>query len=186
MRKLLASLAGVAATVLAGNGTAAAAIVAPNEGGWAIYRSTSYTPVSGIYIATAKAWTHQEPTSETTGNLLYFNDSYTSSCWAANCTTDNYGLSARLSTHLAGDVYTTYLYIRNESKNFNWCNEKFIPWSTCAQSFDFQVGTHETNIVFELVKTGAVPEPATWAMMISGFGLTGAALRRRRNLVAAV
>lgn len=28
--------------------------------------------------------------------------------------------------------------------------------------------------------TGAVPEPATWAMMLSGFGLVGAAARRRR------
>jgi len=27
---------------------------------------------------------------------------------------------------------------------------------------------------------GAVPEPASWAMMIAGFGLTGAAMRRRR------
>ncbi len=27
---------------------------------------------------------------------------------------------------------------------------------------------------------GAVPEPATWAMMIAGFGLCGGALRRRR------
>ncbi len=27
--------------------------------------------------------------------------------------------------------------------------------------------------------TGAVPEPASWAMMIAGFGLAGAALRRR-------
>ncbi len=26
----------------------------------------------------------------------------------------------------------------------------------------------------------AVPEPATWALMLAGFGLTGAALRRRR------
>ncbi len=26
---------------------------------------------------------------------------------------------------------------------------------------------------------GAVPEPATWAMMIAGFGLVGAAMRRR-------
>jgi hypothetical protein len=31
-----------------------------------------------------------------------------------------------------------------------------------------------------LVPSSAVPEPATWAMMIAGFGLAGAALRRRR------
>lgn len=29
---------------------------------------------------------------------------------------------------------------------------------------------------------GAVPEPASWAMLIGGFGLTGAAMRRRRAL----
>jgi len=27
---------------------------------------------------------------------------------------------------------------------------------------------------------GAVPEPASWAMLIAGFGLVGAVLRRRR------
>jgi len=32
---------------------------------------------------------------------------------------------------------------------------------------------------------GAVPEPATWAMMICGFGLAGASLRRRRRYIAA-
>jgi hypothetical protein len=31
----------------------------------------------------------------------------------------------------------------------------------------------------------AVPEPSNWAMLIAGFGLTGAAMRRRRFLVAA-
>jgi hypothetical protein len=31
---------------------------------------------------------------------------------------------------------------------------------------------------------GGVPEPASWGMMIAGFGLTGAALRRRRALTA--
>ena len=30
----------------------------------------------------------------------------------------------------------------------------------------------------------AVPEPASWAMMIAGFGLAGAALRRRGTIVA--
>jgi len=38
--------------------------------------------------------------------------------------------------------------------------------------------------VAQSVGTG-VPEPATWALMISGFGLAGAALRRRRTMVAA-
>ena len=32
---------------------------------------------------------------------------------------------------------------------------------------------------------GAVPEPASWAMLIAGFGLTGAAMRRRRRALAA-
>ena len=32
---------------------------------------------------------------------------------------------------------------------------------------------------------GAVPEPASWAMLIAGFGLTGAAMRRRAARLAA-
>jgi YD repeat-containing protein len=33
------------------------------------------------------------------------------------------------------------------------------------------------------IQAGVVPEPATWAMMILGFGLIGSALRQRRPLV---
>ena len=36
----------------------------------------------------------------------------------------------------------------------------------------------------QLTASGAVPEPASWAMLIAGFGLTGAAARRRRRMVA--
>jgi len=35
------------------------------------------------------------------------------------------------------------------------------------------------------IPTPGVPEPAAWAMLIAGFGLTGAAMRRRRIAVAA-
>lgn len=37
---------------------------------------------------------------------------------------------------------------------------------------------------FRLSDAGAVPEPATWALMLGGFGLAGAALRRRRSGLA--
>lgn len=29
---------------------------------------------------------------------------------------------------------------------------------------------------------GGVPEPATWALLLTGFGLTGSAMRRRSNV----
>lgn len=38
--------------------------------------------------------------------------------------------------------------------------------------------------IHEKFIAGAVPEPATWAMMIAGFGLVGAAARRRRTDLA--
>ncbi len=46
-------------------------------------------------------------------------------------------------------------------------------------------GVNEDKAVFSSVTTvRTVPEPASWAMLISGFGLIGAALRRRRRVAA--
>ncbi|WP_243445867.1 PEPxxWA-CTERM sorting domain-containing protein [Polymorphobacter arshaanensis] len=36
-----------------------------------------------------------------------------------------------------------------------------------------------------LYSTGTVPEPASWALMIAGFGIVGMGLRRRRSYVTA-
>lgn len=49
-----------------------------------------------------------------------------------------------------------------------------------AGSDDFAVDTINFS-----TSGGAVPEPASWALMIGGFGLAGGALRRRRALAAA-
>ncbi|MFZ4689627.1 MAG: PEPxxWA-CTERM sorting domain-containing protein [Polymorphobacter sp.] len=38
---------------------------------------------------------------------------------------------------------------------------------------------------FSLFAPSVVPEPTSWAMLIAGFGFTGAALRRRRRSIAA-
>lgn len=50
----------------------------------------------------------------------------------------------------------------------------------------FNVGMD--NIAFDVrrIDAGAVPEPGAWALMILGFGVAGAALRRGRVLAAAV
>jgi hypothetical protein len=47
---------------------------------------------------------------------------------------------------------------------------------------DWAVGDRFTNYAFRFVDdSGAIPEPATWALAITGFGLAGAVLRRRRR-----
>ncbi|NIJ06950.1 hypothetical protein FHS31_000532 [Sphingomonas vulcanisoli] len=48
-----------------------------------------------------------------------------------------------------------------------------------ASSGDADVGIDNVRIT-----TAPVPEPATWAMMIGGFGLVGTALRRSRRMEA--
>jgi len=41
-----------------------------------------------------------------------------------------------------------------------------------------------TEYKFDMSAPGGVPEPASWAMMITGFGLVGATMRRRKGNVA--
>jgi hypothetical protein len=42
------------------------------------------------------------------------------------------------------------------------------------------------NLAISRIPTGGVPEPASWALVILGFGLAGATMRRRRTAIAAL
>ncbi len=57
--------------------------------------------------------------------------------------------------------------------------------TTGSDDLQFGDGTGFANAAgryFSLeFSSGAVPEPASWAMLITGFGLTGATMRRRRS-----
>ena len=67
-----------------------------------------------------------------------------------------------------GVIYNLY---RNGSGDFAY------------HEFDGAIGRliADRNISLTLVDGGSVPEPATWAMMVGGFGIVGAAMRRRKR-----
>jgi hypothetical protein len=57
--------------------------------------------------------------------------------------------------------------------------------SVTFQYADVALSPGAPYLVGEFVTTAGVPEPASWALLIGGFGLSGAMLRRRRALAAA-
>ena len=71
-----------------------------------------------------------------------------------------------------------------------WCNAAGIGTSTCFQGatvtpqsiFDPSVQVEARTGVQIIATAGAVPEPAAWGLMLAGFGLTGAAMRRRAKV----
>ena len=48
----------------------------------------------------------------------------------------------------------------------------------------FTLGSSQNAFELDNIAIAAVPEPATWAMMIGGMGLVGGTLRRRKTTVA--
>lgn len=53
-------------------------------------------------------------------------------------------------------------------------------WGEMLAETEFEFGGLEVTYVGPSPMPGGVPEPATWALMLAGFGLAGHALRRRR------
>lgn len=71
---------------------------------------------------------------------------------------------------------------RGNMGNFNLGSSSGAPSGVGA--FALGVGTGDMLQVTSILAVAGVPEPASWALMIGGFGLIGATARRRR--VAAV
>ena len=70
------------------------------------------------------------------------------------------------------------------------------PWASYSSTLTLAAGTYQIRFaqadnrgffqqgVDNVLVTAAIPEPATWAMLIGGFGLVGVAARRRRQVLA--
>lgn len=80
---------------------------------------------------------------------------------------------------VGGSAYTDYAAAVATAGSFG-----VLRFSLILDSFGGADKTIEVGINGLNAAAGIVPEPATWALMIGGFGLVGAVLRRRSNIWA--
>jgi hypothetical protein len=78
-----------------------------------------------------------------------------------------------------GNAFTDFVPM-----NHNTDLETYLELYGLSQS-GYPANVTGSNTLGSLLQAGAVPEPATWALTLLGFGLVGAALRRRGRLAAA-
>lgn len=121
-----------------------------------------------------------------------------------NNKTSNYGDSLVLGSANAGDTLTFFInvittgdvFYSQKSLNFDGVNHVFsagyagdalVPAGTYVAFEDLRGGGDlnyfDETFVFTNV-SAAVPEPASWALMIVGFGMVGVTLRRRKAVIA--
>ena len=82
-------------------------------------------------------------------------------------------LSSSASVFADGEASSMFFHTMGFSPGMN---AFILPDGVTANAGDYLVNNR--------LVTGGVPEPASWALMIAGLGLTGSALRRRRTSVA--
>lgn len=95
----------------------------------------------------------------------------------------NEAIKVSLTYILAGGGFATGLFdVKTNGENFfgisGDAGEKFTSITFLSDPVETGIGDLRQ---LRLGGVAAVPEPAAWAMLIAGFGLVGAAMRRRRD-----
>jgi hypothetical protein len=116
----------------------------------------------------------------------YFGASNHEAFWDGSVTTENYvSLNAMLSpaVHLGTSWHSDCPVEDKCSGGFDLSQYNYVTNPGAPSSYIYSISGGLNVASIDVDVSGAVPEPATWAMMIVGFGLAGSALRRRRALV---
>jgi choice-of-anchor C domain-containing protein len=95
-----------------------------------------------------------------------------------------------LDVAINGGTPTTFAFDttgKSRIGNMGWLSQTYFFTATSASSvLSFtSLANTPSGPALDNVAIAAVPEASTWAMMIAGFGLAGASLRRRRVAAAA-
>ena len=80
---------------------------------------------------------------------------------------------------------TTFMNAANGDQLVAGTNGRFTVRGTAGETFTgITLTSSQRSFEIDNLAVASVPEPATWAMMIGGFGMAGAMLRRRRTVTA--
>ena len=93
------------------------------------------------------------------------------------------GLSSASASYAAGTLGGTVTHSTGSNADLDWrvFTGRFVATGPSTTiSFANLTGGQNEGVFLDAVSLAAVPEPATWALMILGFGAIGGALRRRR------
>jgi hypothetical protein len=206
MRKLLLGAVAAAAIAMVA-GAAQASVILNHEdagGSFRTFRGADSAPVGRLTVSSSQTiegfGVDVDLNGDTTLDFLIFNSDsgallYSSGATAFADTGAGYKYSNPFS--FTFDVGVTYGLAAISAAGGNYFVDavansvggfNFLTDNQNVSGHTLQTGLNCCDVGTSLVVgngAAAVPEPASWALMIGGFGLAGAALRRRRALVAA-
>lgn len=96
------------------------------------------------------------------------------------------GAAAAAATVSIGSLLAPIAHSTATTTNLNWTvfTGTFVGTGSDTLNFTSVLDSQNGSIFLDAVSIAAVPEASTWLMMIFGFGLAGAAIRRRKRTLA--
>lgn len=192
MKKII--IASLASFVLVSGAQAATIVSEDFENGFGIF-----TPTGEVAVANGAVY---QPCCGTSGNLTnnfaafgggneasgsIMSTSFGTILGRLYTVTFDYGALGAGSESLtvsAGGSQTVVNPVANNNldQTFTTTSFSFVGTGSSATLSAFSGGVDNVDAILDNVSVTAVPEPATWAMMLGGFGMLGAAARRRSGM----